>query len=211
MWPVTAATGSSKTPDGLMSRKGHNMKNDGEGAYRPVLDFWFRELVPSQWFRGGPELDETIRQRFGALLEQAKQGALDGWAATPRGLLVLIIVLDQFPRNIFRGRPEAFAEAAKAEALSQRAIAQDWDKALALSERQFLYMPLMHAEDPGLQRLSLEKFADLKKEAEGIFQFAQDHADIVARFGRFPGRNQALGREPTPEEQAFLASGKGRF
>ena len=177
----------------------------------PVLDFWFRALAPGQWFRGGPELDDVIRTRFVATVEKAMQGALDDWATTPRGLLALIIVLDQFPRNIYRGKPEAFAGAAKAEALSQRAIAEGWDKLLNLSERQFLYMPLMHAEEEKLQALSLEKFAALKKEVDGIFQFAQDHADIVKQFGRFPGRNQALGRESTPDEEALLASGKGNF
>lgn len=182
-----------------------------EDAYLPVLNFWFRELIPRQWFGGGPELDETIRSRFGAMVEKAMRGECNDWAGSPRGLLALIILLDQLPRNIWRGQPQAFAGAARAEALSQRAIAEGWDKALGLSERQFLYMPLMHAENPALQALSLEKFADLKKEAAGIFEFAEKHADIVKQFGRFPGRNQALGRNSTPEEQALLASGKGDF
>lgn len=176
-----------------------------------VLNFWFRELAPRRWFGGGPELDDVIRTRFGALVEKAMQGTLDDWAASPRGCLALIILLDQFTRNIFRGQPEAFAGHVQAEALSQRAIREGMDKALTFAERQFLYMPLMHAEDPALQALSLEKFIELKKEADGILKFAQAHADIVDRFGRFPGRNKALGRTSTPEEEALLASGKGNF
>jgi uncharacterized protein (DUF924 family) len=182
-----------------------------ENDYRPVLDFWFRELSPRQWFGGGPDLDAIIRARFETLVEQAKRGTLDGWADSPRGLLALIILLDQFTRNIFRGRPEAFDGDGKAELLSQRAINEGMDKELTLAERQFLYMPLMHAENRTLQNLSLEKFAELKKEAADILGFAQEHADVVERFGRFPGRNKALGRATTPEEEAFLASGKGNF
>jgi uncharacterized protein (DUF924 family) len=182
-----------------------------ENEFTPVLDFWFRELSPDQWFRGSAELDAMIRTRFGALVEQAQKGALDSWANTPRGTLALIILLDQFSRNIFRGQRQAFASDGKAAALSQRAIAEGQDKLLTLAERQFLYMPLMHAEDPAVQKLSLEKFTELKKEMDGVLEFAQAHADIIERFGRFPGRNKALGRASTPEEEAFLASGKGNF
>jgi uncharacterized protein (DUF924 family) len=196
----------------IQRRKGQDMTSDAmENDYRPVLDFWFHELSPRQWFGGGPELDAMIRTRFEALVEKAKQGTLDGWASSPRGLLALIVLLDQFTRNIFRGGPQAFAGDGKAELLSQRAIAEGMDKELTLAERQFLYMPLMHAENRTLQNLSLEKFAELKKEAADILGFAQEHADIVDRFGRFPGRNKALGRASTPEEDAFLASGKGNF
>ena len=158
-----------------------------ERAHLIVLDFWFRELSPRQWFGGGAVLDDIIRARFGATVGKAAQGALDDWADSPRGVLALIIVLDQFTRNIFRGRPEAFSEDTKAQSLSQHAIREGMDKMLTLSERQFLYMPLMHAEDPALQILSLEKFTELKKEADRILKFAQAHADIVDRFGRFPG------------------------
>lgn len=178
-----------------------------ELGYAAIIDFWYRELTPRQWFvGGGAELDELIRKRFGSLLEDAKRGALDEWAESPRGRLALIIVLDQFSRNACRGLPEAFAADAKAQQLAREGIEAGMDKPLNMAERHFFYMPLMHAEDAELQRLSIEKFTALRDDAESLLDFAKDHCSIVERFGRFPYRNSALGRSATPEEDEYLAS-----
>ena len=176
-----------------------------------VIDFWFRELTPAQWFQGDdPSLDDLIRRRFRDLLAQARNGGLDDWADSPRGRLALIIVLDQFSRNIHRGSGESFAGDPKAQGLTLDGIASGLDKSLTFSERQFFYMPLMHAEDRALQDQCVALFEGLKQEAVGLLGFATGHAAIVARFGRFPHRNDILGRASTPEEAAFIESeGRG--
>lgn len=180
-----------------------------ESEYRPVLDFWFRELTPRQWFNeGGPELDALVRARFGSLVEQARRGAKDHWAASPRGRLALIIVLDQFPRHVYRGAPEAYASDGTAQRLAREGIEARVDEQLNVAERQFFYLPLMHAEDRDVQAQSVERFTALRDEMEAVLGFALGHRDIVARFGRFPHRNAILKRESTAEEAAFLASGE---
>ncbi|HZQ41074.1 MAG TPA: DUF924 family protein, partial [Rhizomicrobium sp.] len=157
-----------------------------------VLEFWFSELAPNQWFRGSKSLDEMIRARFGGLLDQGRRGELDDWAKTPLGRLALIIVLDQFSRNVFRGTPEAFAADEKARGLTLEGIAQGADTALSTSAQKiFFYMPLMHAEDGTLQALCTEKLAALGDDeiAQGSQKSAREHAAVIARFGRFPHRN----------------------
>lgn len=161
---------------------------------RDVLDFWFRELTPKDWFEAGERNDPLVRERFGALLEQARSGALDDWAETPLGRLALIIVLDQFSRHIHRGSGEAFASDAKAQQLALDGIAAGDDEQLAMSQRHFLYMPLMHAEDLGIQAKSIERFEALRDYAEWILQFARDHRQEIVDNGRFTGRDEALGR-----------------
>lgn len=180
-----------------------------ESEYLPVIDFWFRELTPRQWFTdGGPELDALVRERFGALVEAARRGALDHWARTPRGRLALIIVLDQFPRHVFRGAPEAYSSDLEAQRLACEGIEARVDEELTVAERQFFYLPLMHAEDLELQARSVERFTALRDELEAVLGFAVGHRDVVARFGRFPHRNRILGRASSAEETAFLASGE---
>ena len=177
-----------------------------EHEYHPVIDFWFRELTPRQWFIDAPELDDRVRARFGALVDAARLGALDHWAASPRGRLALIIVLDQFARHVFRGLPDAYAGDTRAQALAAEGIEANMDEELTLSERQFFYMPLMHAESRDLQALSLERFEALREAAEAMLRFASGRRRIVYRFGRFPHRNGILGRAGSLEEEAFLAS-----
>jgi uncharacterized protein (DUF924 family) len=178
-----------------------------ESEHSPVVDFWFRELTPRQWFtEGDPKLDDRVRTRFGELVEAARSGILDHWAASPRGRLALIILLDQFPRHCFRGMPQAYASDAKAQALAAEGIGARMDEQLTFAERQFFYMPLVHAEDRDLQALSLERFDTLREDAETVLGFASGHRRIVYRFGRFPHRNKVLGRVSSPEEEAFLAS-----
>lgn len=169
-----------------------------------ILDFWFRELAPRHWFSGSKKLDADMRRRFSDWVEAAMQGRLDAWAETPRGRLALILLLDQFTRNIHRGTPGAFAGDSRAQVLVVEGLAAHADMPLTLSEQQFFYMPLVHAEDAELQALSLKKFAAFLREAQSIVKHQKDHAAVIERFGRFPTRNAALGRASTPEEQAFL-------
>jgi uncharacterized protein (DUF924 family) len=175
-----------------------------------VLDFWFRELEPRHWFLGSAKLDAQMRRRFGAWVDAALQGRLDAWAATPRGRLALVLLLDQFTRNIHRGAAKAFAGDTNAQALVLEGLAAGMDKPLNLAERHFFYMPLVHAEDPELQALSLKKFAAFLREAQSTVNHQREHAATIDRFGRFPARNAVLGRASTPEEEAFLSQPRSR-
>lgn len=175
-----------------------------------VLDFWFRELGPPDWFGEGATLDPVVRARFGEVHRKAVAGELDHWAETPLGRLALIIVLDQFSRHIHRGSAEAFAADAKALQLTLDGLAAQEDEQLALSQRHFFYMPLMHAESAPMQQRSLERFAALKAFAENILHFAQEHSEEIARFGRFPLRNAALDRKSSAEERAWLETAQPR-
>lgn len=172
-----------------------------------VLAFWFGELGPADWFSGRPELDERILVRFGALCEQALAGKPEDFLAEPRAALAGIILLDQFPRQLFRGQPRAFSGDPVALAVAHGALDRSWDAGMTPDERQFLYMPLMHSEVVSDQELCVKLFRDLGNEE--ALAFAIEHRDIVARFGRFPHRNAALGRESTPEEREFLATHAG--
>jgi uncharacterized protein (DUF924 family) len=188
-----------------------------------LLAWWFGTATPGAevpagrnafWFGGTAETDAACRARWGALLERACAGELDGWAATPRGRLALVILLDQLSRNVFRGTPRAFAQDATARALVEDAIAKGDDEPLAPIERVFLYLPLQHAEDVAAQedavcryrRLAGSVPPDVREEYENYLRHAEQHRDWIARFGRFPQRNAALGRASTPEERSFLAS-----
>ena len=170
---------------------------------REVLDFWFRELAPSDWFSGREELDRLISERFGGTLRRARAGEFDGWADTPRGCLALIILLDQFSRQVFRGRVEAFSCDAKAQALTLEADRRGWAERLTFEERHFLYMPLMHAEDTVLQELSVSRFRQLAQTAGAVLDFALEHRATVQRFGRFPARDAVLGRSSPLNPEPF--------
>jgi uncharacterized protein (DUF924 family) len=176
-----------------------------------VLSFWFRELSPAQWFEDGRKLDAEVRQRFAGLLARARRGEFDGWVATPRGRLALIILLDQFSRHIHRDHAEAFASDLKTQRLTKEAIDLGADEELNVAERQFLYLPLMHAEDPQLQALSVESFEKLRAYAEEVVRFAVEHREQIDRFGRFPHRNAPLGRDSTADERAFMDAGGNSF
>jgi len=179
-----------------------------------ILDTWFGpDLAPWQrrWFIADPAFDAAIRDRFGALLAPARAGALDGWAATPDGTLALLLVLDQFPRNLHRGTPMAFAGDAHARAIARRAVLRDrMDLAFPPSARCFLYLPFEHAEDAACQDLSVALFEGLRDDPVhaapgGSIAYAWAHRAVIRRFGRFPHRNAALGRATTPAEAAYLA------
>lgn len=167
-----------------------------------VIDYWFETLSPDDWYGPPPEVDAEIARRFGDLYERLSEDVPDAWLRNPQGRLAAILVLDQFPRNIYRGSPRAFATDEKALALSKDAIAAGADKALPPEQRAFLYMPFQHTETLADQRRSLELFEALGNPEN--LDFAVRHYEIIERFGRFPHRNAVLGRVSTPEELAFL-------
>ncbi|WP_182085111.1 DUF924 family protein [Aureimonas sp. ME7] len=168
-----------------------------------VVDFW-RDLGPERWFVKDEELDATIVRRFRDVYERAALGELDGWAAEPNGSLALVILLDQFPRNMFRGTPRAFATDPKALALAKTALERGDQWHVGEDVNQFLAMPLMHSEALADQEACISWMREIGEEN---VPFAIEHRDIIERFGRFPHRNRVLGRTSTPEEQAFLDSG----
>jgi uncharacterized protein (DUF924 family) len=167
-----------------------------------VRRFWFEELTPSDWFSGRREVDEQIAARFGRLYFELETYRPDPALLTANGHLAAVIVFDQFPRNLFRNQPKAYATDAFALELANHAIALSLDKALEIHERHFLYMPFMHSEDREAQARALELFASLG--SEDILAYAKHHKEIVDRFGRFPHRNTILGRTSTPAELEFL-------
>jgi uncharacterized protein (DUF924 family) len=169
-----------------------------------VLHFW-REAGPSRWYTKDAVFDEEVRERFAVAHEAAARGALTAWQDTPEHALALVIVLDQFPRNIFRNDLRAYATDGAARAVARRAINRGFDKKVPAIDRRFFYLPFMHSEAPDDQ----ERCIALCREAdddEGV-RYAELHADIIRRFGRFPHRNAVLGRRTTPDEQAFLDGG----
>ena len=176
---------------------------------RAVLDFWFRELTPGDWFVAGAALDPVVKARFGMVHEKAGKGELDHWAQEPLGRLALILVLDQFSRHIHRGTAQAFANDARAQALCLEGLDAGEDERLSFAHRHFFYMPLMHAEAPGLQARSVERFTALRDFAEHILAFAKSHQADIAAFGRFPYRNAALGRTNTAAEETLLKERNG--
>jgi uncharacterized protein (DUF924 family) len=167
-----------------------------------IVRFWFDELSPKDWYRAPANIDATITARFGETYEALKDGVPPEWLEQPEGILAAILVLDQFPRNIFRGAPQAFATDADALALAKHAISEGMDMALPPEKRCFVYIPFQHAEDLAVQERSLELFTALGNPEN--LDFAKRHEAIIARFGRFPHRNAILGRHSTPEEEAFL-------
>jgi uncharacterized protein (DUF924 family) len=186
-----------------------------------VLEYWLgpepttTEQVQQRmklWFGGGAETDREIRERFTTLVQKAKAGELDAWAETPRGTLALVILLDQFTRNVYRGSPEAFVSDPKALALSREGHLQGRFASLGTFERMFATMPLRHAEDVEAQKLGVALAVRDTLEAPELLRAfmvrsvdsARDHLDVIVRFGRFPHRNAVLGRDSTPEEKEYL-------
>jgi len=174
-----------------------------------VLAFWFGAppLAPrAEWFRKDAAFDAAVRDRFGVAVAAACAGAYGEWCASPQGALARIILLDQFTRNVHRGTAAAFSGDARALATADDAVARGFDGALAPIERQFLYLPFEHAEDAAMQARSLALFGALADETglASPLEWAQKHADIIRRFGRYPHRNALLGRASTPDEIAYL-------
>jgi uncharacterized protein (DUF924 family) len=174
------------------------------GAAQEILDFWIDEVGPAKWFAADEALDQTIRERWGSLWEKAQAGGLSEWRRTIEGVLALVILLDQFPRNMFRGTARAFSSDARALATAKVAILHGREQQVALPERQFFFLPLMHSETLTNQDQSVRLY--LINFGHGdLLGHALEHRDIIRRFGRFPARNAALGRESTPDELEFLA------
>ena len=192
-----------------------------------ILSFWFGRIGDdgwtaedrgALWFAGGAKNDPEIIRRFGPALALAGRGGLDAWARSGLGTLALVVMLDQFTRCVHRGSALAFSNDARALAHAEAALARGLDREMALAHRQFLYMPLMHSEDPARQERCAELFDSLARAlppgraeiAKGLRHHSREHRDIVARFGRFPHRNGILGRESTPAESAWLAENAGK-
>jgi uncharacterized protein (DUF924 family) len=191
----------------------------GSAKAEEVLDFWFgREGEPGYgefreaWFRKDPEFDRALRERFQDLHEAAARGDLDAWRDEARTCLALVILLDQFPRNMFRGDPRSYATDRKAQEIAEYAVDRALDRELPTFQRMFLYMPFMHSEDLEHQRRSVELFQVLGGDEEGdSSHYAVRHMEIIERFGRFPHRNEVLGRRTTPEEAEFLTQPGSSF
>jgi uncharacterized protein (DUF924 family) len=184
-----------------------------------VLDFWFADTSAAHWFAVDAVFDAQIRERFSGAADAAADGRLDGWVAHPTGWLALLILLDQFPRNLHRGDSRAWAQDASAQRVALSGIARGDDRRLPPLQRMFAYLPLEHAEDKALQQQSVALFEALCAETpppqrerfEEILDYARRHRDVIARFGRFPHRNAVLGRISTPEEKIYLAQAGSGF
>ena len=174
-----------------------------------ILDFWFQELTPDDWFGGGDEVDDRIRERFLELHEALREHVPESWRTSARGMLAAVIALDQFPRNMYRGDARAFAADTVALGLARDGVTRGFDREMSDDERKFFYLPFEHSEDPAVQARSVELFASL--ENEDTLGYALRHKEIIDRFGRFPHRNEVLGRVSTPEEIDFLKEPDSSF
>ena len=198
--------------------KGQEIIGDVTKDIADIHKFWFGALdasglaTPEQqrlWFSGSAQTDVEMAQRFGSLVKRALTGELDTWAANDDGLVALILLLDQFTRNIYRGTPRAFAGDNRALNLASNALAADRHRALPAIHRVFLYLPLEHSEDMALQEKCVRLFTELASDSDpagtaGFTRYAIAHRDVIARFGRFPHRNAILGRASTAGELAYL-------
>ncbi len=194
-----------------------------------ILDYWFGDAANTKvddlkdyfqrWFQADKELDKEIKSQFGKVVKQASADELSRWENTTKGSLALIILLDQFTRNVYRGTDKAFAYDAKALRLCKKLIESGADKNMSWPQRGFTYMPLQHTEDITVQQQGIEAYLklledtpdDLKKVVTGFLLSAREHKSIIDKFGRFPHRNKILGRESTDEELIYLATGAKSF
>ncbi|PCJ29597.1 MAG: hypothetical protein COA94_00930 [Rickettsiales bacterium] len=180
-----------------------------EKSYSDVIKFWFEEIEPIQRWKKDPNFDAMITQKFGHVHTQASKGVLTPWRVNALGALAEIIILDQFSRNIHRDTPAAFANDQLALRLAEDAIEQKYDQELEVSHRSFLYMPFMHSEEQKIHNRAMELF--VQDGLEGAYDFEKKHKVIIDRFGRYPHRNEILGRVSTPEEIEFLKQDGSSF
>ncbi|GGE45208.1 DUF924 family protein [Actibacterium pelagium] len=171
-----------------------------------VIDFWVKDVGPKGWYEQSDELDQTIRDRFMDVWECARDGKLHGWLASAEGILAYLIVTDQFPRNMFRNDPRAFSTDRLARAAAKQAVDQDFDMRVAEPERQFFYLPMMHSECLTDQDRCV-RLMMLGMSADSSVLHARAHREIIRKFGRFPYRNEALSRNSSEEELAFINQG----
>jgi uncharacterized protein (DUF924 family) len=174
-----------------------------------IIDFWFSELKPEQWWKKDESLDSQIKERFLKIYQKAIVGELYGWRSSPQGRLAEIIVIDQFARNIFRGKPESFLYDSLALILSQEAVRLGSDKELTNSKKSFLYMPFMHSESIAIHEQAVKLYS--QDGLEFNLEFEHKHKKIIDKFGRYPHRNQILGRESTEQEKEFLLQPDSSF
>ncbi|WP_343082163.1 DUF924 family protein [Ostreiculturibacter nitratireducens] len=173
-----------------------------------IVRFWLEEVGPSGWYEVDEALDAKIRERFGESWEALRNGELETWRVSPEGALGYLILADQFPRNMFRGRPDAFATDGRARAAAADAIFRDWDRAVPEPERQFFYMPFVHSECLADQDRAICLFHDrMPEKGAGNLLHARAHREIIRRYSRFPFRNAALGRANSEAEAEFIESG----
>lgn len=177
--------------------------------YKEIIDFWFEEIEPKQWWQKSEEFDSLIENRFGTIHKQAISGELFQWRETSVGSLAEIIILDQFSRNMFRDKPESFAYDAMALTLSQVAISKGFDTELSQAQCVFMYMPFMHSESQLIHEEAVKLFTALGVESN--LEFEYKHKTIIDRFGRYPHRNAILGRQSTEEEIEFLKQPNSSF
>ena len=168
-----------------------------------VLDFWLAEGMDRKWFFKDPVFDREVIEKLGPLYERASADELDHWADTAKGCLALCILLDQAPRNLFRNDPKTFATDKKALEIAKKVVNKGWHTELPQRERNFIFLPFEHSEDLAMQEKSLELYQDMDENPDWLI-YAQKHEVIIRRFGRFPHRNEVLGRESTSEEIEFL-------
>lgn len=184
-----------------------------------VIDFWFGDRSRPLWFARDPEFDAEIRRRFGEAHRAAMEGRLEHWRASPEGALALVILLDQFSRNLYRGTARAFAADAQARAIADAALARGFDQQLPPGRRWFLYLPFEHSESLADQERAVALFrahaeaagGAERERAEELLDYAQRHLEAIRRFGRFPHRNDVLGRETTPDEADYLRDPRAWF
>ncbi|BCX17606.1 MAG: membrane protein [Geminicoccaceae bacterium] len=175
---------------------------------RTVLEFWLSADNEPRWFRADPDFDRLVAEKFGALVPRAAGGAFDGWLDDPWSTLALLLLVDQFPRNVHRGTPLAFAFDAEAREVARAALARGHHLAVPERVRLFFYLPFEHSEDPADQDRAVELCRQLGGEA---LRWAEAHRAVIRRFGRFPHRNAILGRPSTAAETAFLAEPGSSF
>ena len=205
-------------PDGRRGASPGELNGPRQDDAQRLLRFWFADGLDTSrraWFEKDEAFDAACREGFGALVAPARGGALDDWAETPHGALALLLLLDQFPRNLFRGSAEAFAADAHARDVARRAVlARRFDLELPPAARIFFYLPFEHGEALADQDLSVTLFEGLRDVPAhaapgGAIDYAWQHQQVIRHFGRFPHRNAALGRTNTPDEQAWLDAGGG--
>ena len=169
-----------------------------------VISFWFEETMPQQWFQKNDSFDQEIRERFYVTYDMAKKGLCTDWAREADGVLALCLVLDQFPRNIFRNDPKAFLTDNQILLIVKEALHKGYDALLNPVKRKFMYMPFMHSESLNDQKKSVSLFETMKKDDPLSYEYALKHLDVIEKFGRFPHRNEILERDSTEEEMKYL-------
>jgi len=180
-------------------------------AKSEILKFWFEEIKPVQWFQKNQDFDNEIIARFEGDYNLAILDIYDGWVDTDKGCLALIILLDQFPRNMFRGTAQMFATDHKALSVAQHAIDKKFDTMMTLHEKVFCYLPFEHSEDIKDQKTSMALFDPTKTEDPTFHNYAVRHYDVIKKYGRFPHRNELLGRQNTKLEEEYLSQPDSGF